>query len=138
MASDPDAATATKLNKLVWCAMGLAALDCALRIAVLAYWAFAPDQVPDIPMFTKGMRYPEVQVGVLLVTLPALVALAWPGLLSRRAYLALAVMLLVFGVALFILGGVFLSFNVVSGWALVALSQAMTFNNAARGRSPAG
>ncbi|MFG6463556.1 hypothetical protein ACG04Q_18420 [Roseateles sp. DXS20W] len=132
-------AAAAHLGKVGWVCIGLAALDCALRIAVLAYWALAPDRVPDIPMFTKGVRYPEVQAGVLLVMLPALAAVARPRWLSPRRSLALGVALMVFSFALFILGGVFLSFNVVSGWGPFALSQAITsWIVAARGRSPAG
>ncbi|MFG6487630.1 hypothetical protein ACG04R_13185 [Roseateles sp. BYS78W] len=130
------AATAKKLDKLVWLAAALVALDCALRIAVLAYWLFAPERAPDIPVFTKGMRYPQVQAGVLLVTLPMLAALAWPRFLSPRRHLALGVTLTVVGFALFILGGVFLSFNVVSGWAHIALGQAMGYVGAVRRRRP--
>lgn len=132
-------AGAARPGKVSWFCIALAALDCALRIAVLAYWAFAPDRMPDIPMFTKGVRYPEVQAGVLLVMLPALAAVARPRWLSPRGYLALGVALMVFGLALFILGGVFLSFNVVSGWGPFVLSQAITYRSvAARGRSSAG
>lgn len=132
-------AAATRPGKVSWFCIALAALDCALRIAVLAYWAFAPDRVPDIPMFTKGVRYPEVQAGVLLVMLPALAAVVQPRRLSPRGYLALGVALMVFSFVLFILGGVFLSFNVVSGWGAFALSQAITHRSVAtRGRSPAG
>ena len=129
---------ASRLDKAFWCLIALAALDCALRLAVLAYWAFAPERVPDIPMFTKGIRYPEVQAGVLLVMVPALATVAWhPRWLSQRGYLALGVALMLFCGALFILGGVFLSFNVVSGWGPLALGQAMGMVSAARSRSPA-
>ena len=134
-----DLATNRLRNKVVWCGIALAALDCALRLAVIAYWAFAPEHVPSIPMFTKGVRYPEVQAGVLVVMVPALAVVAWPPRwLSQRGYLALGVALILFSCALFILGGVFLSFNVVGGWGPIMLSQAITYRvTTARGRSPA-
>lgn len=70
--------------------MALAALDCTLRLAVLACWAFAPESGPGIPLFTKGLRQPEVQADVLLVIVPALAAVARPRWRSRRGCLALA------------------------------------------------
>jgi len=124
---------ATKHNWILWSAMALAGLDCALRIAVLGYWAFAPERVPDIPLFTKGIHHPEVQAGVLVLALPAMAVLAWQQRLSPRQCIILGATLTAIAGAAFV-AGLFLSFNVVSGWAFLCLGQALTVSGAQRGR----
>ena len=122
-----------KLSKIVWCMAGLLALDSLLRIVVLAYWAWAPEAVPSMPMLSKGVRYPEVQAMLLLLTVPLLIAIAWPPLRSPRRFLWLGGGLMLLGLAAFVLG-LFLSFNVVgSGVIYCGLGQALVQGSRSRG-----
>ncbi|MGM9483724.1 hypothetical protein ACS5PN_21180 [Roseateles sp. NT4] len=122
-----------KLSKIIWCMVGLLALDCLMRIAALAYWAWAPEAVPGIPMLSKGVRYPEVQAILLLLTVPVLTAIAWPPLRSPHRFLWLGGGLMLLGLAAFVLG-LFLSFNVVgSGVIYCGLGQALIQSSRSRG-----
>lgn len=125
-----------KRHWIVWTALALAGLDCALRIAVLACWAFAPEQTPDIPLFTKGVHHPEVQAGLLALYLPAMAALAWRHRLSPRQCARLGGALTGLALVAFVLG-LFLSFNVVSPWTFLCLGQALAFSGAQRTRGAA-
>lgn len=122
-----------KRSWIVWTALALAGLDCALRIAVLGYWALAPERTPDIPLFTKGVHHPEVQAGLLALYVPAMAALVWRHRLSPRQCARLGGVLTVLAFVAFVLG-LFLSFNVVSPWAFLCLGQALAFSGAQRTR----
>lgn len=120
-----------KRSWIVWTALALAGLDCALRIAVLGYWALAPERTPDIPLFTKGVLHPEVQAGLLALYVPAMAALVWRHRLSPQQCARLGVALTGLAFVAFVLG-LFLSFNVVSPWAFLCLGQALAFSGTQR------
>lgn len=120
-----------KRSWIVWTALALAGLDCALRIAVLGYWALAPERTPDIPLFTKGVLHPEVQAGLLALYVPAMAALVWRHRLSPRQCASLAGALHALALLGFVVGLV-LSINVVSPWAFLCLGQALAFSGAQR------
>lgn len=107
------------LSKSLWVFVGIAVLDCALRIAALGYWWFAPDHVPNVPMLYKGMRFPEVQAGLLLAIAPALWAVVRCPLRSATRWRWIGGWLIVLGVGMFVLA-LFLSFNVVGAGAFYA------------------
>lgn len=125
-----------KRSWIVGTALALAGLDCALRIAVLGYWALAPERTPDIPLFTKGVLHPEVQAGLLALYVPAMAALVWRHRLSPRQCARLGGALTVLAFVAFVLG-LFLSFNVVSPWAFLCLGQALAFTGTQRTRDTA-
>lgn len=110
-----------KITKPLWVAMAFIALDSLLRIAVLGFWFTSPESAPNLPVFYKGVKYPELQAGILTFNAVALAALALPTIRSPWAFGVLEKAFVVFGAATLLLSFVY-SANVVGSAFIYAMA----------------
>lgn len=110
-----------KITKTLWAAIAYIALDSVLRIAILCFWFTSPESAPNIPVFYKGVKYPELQAGILTFNAIGLATLAFPTIRSPCAFGVLEKAFIAFGGAILVLA-FFYSSNVAGSAFIYAMA----------------
>lgn len=64
-------------NGVVWFNLALLVLDAVSRLVIIGFWATNYSDYPNIPMFTKGVKFPEIQAVIVLMEIIAILGLFW-------------------------------------------------------------
>lgn len=99
------------INRSLKFGLGLIVLDSILRIAIICFWFVSPESAPDIPIFYKGVKYPEVQGAILSMNSIVLISAFLPSWRTPQSFSFLARLSTFVGIIIFVLG-VLYSFNV--------------------------
>lgn len=100
------------ITKALRVALAFVAIDSLIRISVLYFCFFSPENMPDLPVYYKGVLHPEMQAGILAFDAFGLLACALPVFRTPGTFRVLGLGFVLYGVLSLVLQ-FFYSANVV-------------------------
>lgn len=97
-------------DKEIWVYLGVMLFDILLRLVTLIFWKFDIQNFPEIPMFSKGIKFPEIVSLMLIMELIVMIGI-FQIKNEKKHFKILTRICIIFGIVAFVLS-LFYSSNV--------------------------